>query len=660
MELLQTSKDLGFRKCSSIAAILSDTPEEWEHEIEGRAFEALPFLSRYDAVVRLDAVEPQQGYAVGSVEVSNFTDRRLPPGGVDPSRSVQMVRIPIVVREKRLAPLDLFLRGKRVYPLTENRLSAAIFRADVFDAIDEAPPDRSLVNMLYPPHRISFGLHGGMNVTDKFASVAILPEILPLSRPEDIDRVKEAVADPEILLGYLQSGRGSFPKMMRTFQLPDQQEKLAAAVKEEFAVPNVLQFRLLHSGKVGVKLAQSEAFEIQEDKLDPEIAELMVGSKITRQLKDGETVTVSTNPVVREDLNMEKLECIEDFGEWRVRTLDGRWLMGWVFPTVLDWGGTQLPISLFTNGSEWSLQESIAGSRVGQGTNLPTGLPQGVGCLIAISDGRALATAPFEVAEQVDSTDVGITYRCADSRGLLFNFTFAPDLKKIMGIGPDEYAVPDSMKFMPITGQMVPLESDPDVLSKVAKAILGQQRLEIRHSGSTYSVVGSAFTKLGHTQRESIGKDEAVFLCCLAGLTPNYAEECLTKAASVGRVEVFGCRKVLPLDERLAAFEAARTEIEDLVPNLRQDTVKIAAVIGDPMAVDNLLSLNFVTVDNVRRFIQYAPELEYMETRLAEMLLASRFGLTEVPEEALERALTALEEVIVGLKTLSQKKEFRQ
>ena len=65
--------------------------------------------------------------------------------------------------------------------------------------------------------------------------------------------------------------------------------------------------------------------------------------------------------------------------------------------------------------------------------------------------------------------------------------------------------------------------------------------------------------------------------------------------------------------------------------------------------------MNFLNPENVSIFAGYLPELDGASQKLAEMLVATRMGMNQVDEGAVERAMKNLEEVIQGLKALQQK-----
>jgi hypothetical protein len=52
-------------------------------------------------------------------------------------------------------------------------------------------------------------------------------------------------------------------------------------------------------------------------------------------------------------------------------------------------------------------------------------------------------------------------------------------------------------------------------------------------------------------------------------------------------------------------------------------------------------------------FIGSLPVLEQAQSRLCDLLLASRLGLQNIPQSALEKSIRAVEETLEGLKILA-------
>jgi hypothetical protein len=67
-----------------------------------------------------------------------------------------------------------------------------------------------------------------------------------------------------------------------------------------------------------------------------------------------------------------------------------------------------------------------------------------------------------------------------------------------------------------------------------------------------------------------------------------------------------------------------------------------------------VLALNYINPENVSTFVDYLPELEQTSEKLSEMLLYSYLGMNELPEGAVARSLKGVEDVISGLKSMSE------
>ena len=100
---------------------------------------------------------------------------------------------------------------------------------------------------------------------------------------------------------------------------------------------------------------------------------------------------------------------------------------------------------------------------------------------------------------------------------------------------------------------------------------------------------------------------------------------------------------------------AAPGKLASLVSRLRkyaggfETLVKAAAAVNDAEAVDAVLGLNFINEENVKRFAAARPMLEETSGILAKLLLASRLGMEDIPEESTRSAMGHLQKVIEGL-----------
>ncbi|MBT7339024.1 MAG: hypothetical protein HN802_04990 [Candidatus Jacksonbacteria bacterium] len=91
-------------------------------------------------------------------------------------------------------------------------------------------------------------------------------------------------------------------------------------------------------------------------------------------------------------------------------------------------------------------------------------------------------------------------------------------------------------------------------------------------------------------------------------------------------------------------------EFNKKVSIIMPDLIKEAAVVEDSATVDALLSLGMVNKGNIMEFVNMVPQYEMVLSELAKMLIISRLGKSHIPEDAIQRAMSGLSEVILALK----------
>jgi hypothetical protein len=144
---------------------LPEDPNQWPMEILQELYKQVPYISDFDPSIIMDRVDGERGFGFGHIEVKNKTDA---PNSASPeamhAAGINEARIPIVIREGKLQPLDLLVTSdSKMLPLTESRIRQALFRPQLFDITSKTPGDQSMIGQLYPPHRSNFG-YGGAGV----------------------------------------------------------------------------------------------------------------------------------------------------------------------------------------------------------------------------------------------------------------------------------------------------------------------------------------------------------------------------------------------------------------------------------------------------------------------------------------------------------------
>jgi hypothetical protein len=661
----------GVDKYAGMLTPLGDNADMWPQQITQEAYKQLPFLSDFAVNVVLDKVDEEHGYAVGSVEVqpkSAMTSMERD------QRPMKIIQIPFVVRDKMLAPLDIYvdMEHKQYKPLTEGRVRSALFRADVFDAARDRPPEASLYTDLQPPMD-STGGAGGVKLGNaagtflasklipkkeelkKAAMIPLLPQLRDRVNPDHISRFNREFDDPSVKMAFQNAHEGVRAAAASAKLLtPSDTTKTAAAVWGQIS-PNVVQFRKLANGQFLMKTANSEMYNPQQQQVSPEqVQTLLADLGMMPQLENDGTLTASPDTAVKTTLDAEEVRAVDQPGIWLVQDKTGNTLTGWAFPQLLTLDLKPLPLTLFTNGSQYAMQESIAGRLVGKTADVPRGVMQGYGCLYYLDHGTPRVFEPMSIKSSYRAADGLTHYMASTDTGEEVAFCFAPGMKNPARVGNNEWAMPDCFKWMPLKGT-TELVEQPMLFTKVAvdQSTVG----EVLGEKGIYTLRGVPFQKLATHDRQFLSTDDTLFLGAAAGIEPSFMKVALKRADKGEIVKFAGLRQVSLASEKLAA---ARERVKEALANLPRpirnyNLVKEASILDDAMTADKILGLGFLNAENVNTFVDLLPGLEYASSKIAEMLFASRLGLPNVKEVALERMLVALEDVIQGLKALQQK-----
>jgi len=132
-------------------ARMPDDENRWPQHILSELYRALPFLADYDVHPVIDRIDPEAGAALGYAQIRNMTASR-PQDDADKVGNV--IRIPIIVQDRRLQDFHVFEAGGETYPLTTERVAQAMLDPSVFDtAVTKMPGTPSLVDQLFPPYQ---------------------------------------------------------------------------------------------------------------------------------------------------------------------------------------------------------------------------------------------------------------------------------------------------------------------------------------------------------------------------------------------------------------------------------------------------------------------------------------------------------------------------
>jgi hypothetical protein len=652
------------REKVAMEARLSDNADTWAEEVLQEVYKQHPYVGNYDVIPVMRDVEDERGYGLGHLIVKNKSGRLNTEAGqlLAQEAGVRTAKIPVIIENQKLKALDLFIdpRG-RTLPLNEERLRESMFRGDLFDAYAPRPSPVNLIgDQFVPPNRSERLTAGRGTVVEQgevktgSARPPLLQAIAPTILRTDLDRVEETLNHDQVLASRLISKHASLMKILADatpVSLGD-----IYSTTQSLSEPDTIQLSRIGEDYI-LKMAASQFYLPQVFVADRIKMASVLGEDAVASADESGVVSISTDPVVKDDFETDaEVVSVETFGEYKVRDVTDREHLGWVFPKVHDFDGTAVPMKVFTNGSASAIQADIAGTFVGKGTNIiSSDKLEGDGFFYVLTqDGSALAFIPGSILGPMEDPE-GPAIRFLSMMGVPYVLRMTPGLKKPEHLGGGEYAIPITSRWCPMTGPALTLVSNATMFGKTAAAILPERAVTVISDGRAWTFSGSPVEKLAEDQKQFLEAEDAVFLACALGMAAPMAIRKLAQAGQRGSVTIPGCRPIVPAAElRKQAEEKATSILRGMPPKYL--LLKEAAGLDDVSTVDKILSLGFLTPENVGTFIDYIPEFEESIHRLAYLLLAVRVGLPDVPELSVKNAMERLEEVLQSLKKLLYRK----
>lgn len=628
---------------------LSDNTEAWQQEITSEMFRQLPYLSDYSVNVMLDKVDQDKGFAFGKANVGNIQES--PEKGQDPRN----IAVPLIVKERMLKPFDILMSEGKSQPLSEERLRKHLFKSQPFELTSRKPTDKSMVDKLQPPTRSHLNANVSSGGFGKFAQTqSLLSRIAPTISEKDATKFIDKLASSVELKTALLKNQ-AFKKCAQIIARTKNPgvEKTASYIDSSIK-PTVVQFVKLGGGKFKIKWASADAFAPQENVVPGATAQNMVGPAAAA-MKPGDALTATTNSA--SPVNAAETPApITAAGQYKCQDESGNPVIGSVYP-VIDYDMQPVSLFLFTDSIIYALQERISGTNVGPCAPPQSAEPMGYGTFINIEEpGNEHCTLPVTITSSASSPDGHLEYYAETDMGEPLIISLLEEIEEITPIDGGHIGIPATYSFVPL-GEEVALLADASHFTKVADIRNFSTIVEIRRTGNDeYSLSGAPLNKLANDQRTFLSKHDTEFLLATMGAGPRDIYEKLAHVDKFNYIKIAGLRTITPLsDLKNQAVKIAAKLLATVPWQLRRDLTKEAAAIPDEQTVDNVLSMGFLNQDNIHMFADYLPQLEDTGGKLAGLLLASRMGLSPVPEDALVSAMRNTDQVVTGLKELQQK-----
>lgn len=674
---------------------MPDNPERWAEVLTTYLREQYPDVAKLPVVVEFRKKDEQSGTSIGAIHVTS-------------EEAQKSVFVPFVIRKFQLAPLDIWMEAKTqaVHPLTKDTFKEVFFVQSPAESLDARPADSSgtyfndpsLWNTNYPP------LQGRYSYAS--AGYALLDQIADTMTKEDGDVFKQTLQDnPHLVSKFQKHGHAEIITKLAKKSYPMTNDfkasamslipVSAASVKRE----DINKYSLLSNVEGLFDTAQVQEMDREE------CAKFL--SKITGKPEDflnevdqeGEKMLIVRKPadgVFLYDKDEAGPEEAKDFAVYRVKTKVGMQLDGIVLPYIVDFAGKKKNYKLFLSKAHASFQASIAGVRqIGITDKTPCKYlePADIrvgetGTFVFLDDGKAIATEPVTIKAiekygpltVVDMNGKKFSVRrgygpyftkeeMEAGSGLVGGATpamkgmkSAPkrtylDAHGMIETRKDIFVIPQHMIWIPMGG-MTDVSSTPaEWMMKEAASKMELEPMTVQFTGIDFNIFGAGLPKLAMDERN------AKLLLATAGVSVDKIAKVIKKAKAGSKAKLHGVDRLGSRKDKASNVGKLIAKIADVTQSLKRNLIQEAALVTaiektaedgaeDTATVDLLLSLNFINADNLAKFVAYKPIMDKVLDYLAELTLAARLGLKDVPEAALVTAMTKLMEVSDGLQKL--------
>lgn len=665
--------------------------DQWSETIVSKIKEKLPSAKGLLMKVTFIQKNEELGTSTGALTLH---DQKL-------NKSIY---VPLITKNFKLYPLDVMIIPNKhsenkldIIPLTQELFQESMFNSDVFDHL-ERPMDRIQQLYMNPQNSVVYP----PNFRNVYASAQIIDAIndtIPMSERKDF--MAQLKAEPSILVGYEKRANLDVLKKIAS-QSIDGGEVTPNETQKNKA--NVVMIKKDLKGNYLMNYVSDEVFDPMSEVIEPseirsEIDKIVENTEETLNEvnRNGEYIVFSdltpNTSITTDASNRVKAQNIDEkplnaslFGRYRVMDKSGVQQKGIVFPVVVDFNNKVTGSKLFFNDNKMGYQSKFSGiptkEEPMQFINYRSPSIGMTGVFVARSENSALCTVPFTIksvsedadsygcfkiiAEGFDGKKLKIKYSSANDGVESTSSALAKDfgddgagLRQIASV-KDFYIVPRRFGFLTLPGNFSEFYDTPEGMSiKVASVLTDANPIRVIHTGyNQFSLKGPDMTKMAAAlgwDSTNLSSAQSIFILTAKKCPLEKTASALKDAGEFGESKIHHSLPIVSLSDINTVTKEA-SYVDDYVKGLRVNLIKEASKLEETQLVDSALSLNFINSNNIDKFISFIPYFKECSHMLAQSLLASRLGMTEIPEQDAQTAMYKIVDVISGLERLKQHK----
>ncbi len=595
---------------------LSRDVKNWFSEIFEAFISKFPQLQEYGIDIKISKVDPETGSGIGTITV--FSNDK-------------QITVPIIVRNFKLAPFDVFEYDGQFYPLTFARLMN-IFLATNIGAVSAPVKTDQAISQVSIGRELPTGYFAEVKTLSKAGGkISPFRKIAHTVYKQDIENSLE-------LFSKYADGLSIYKLKKNLIGRPDVKDVLASAKKslEErtFLIKKETENRYL------VKVAFSGNSKIDEFFVDSDGFNScfnFLSNDHKAKIDQGKHLIVSFNkrachPIVKDIIPAFEVRCP---GKYLFPTANGKLIRGYVFKSFTgEW--------LFWNESYYCLSPSLFGIK--ECGDIPSkfrnyNIRPGKCYFIRFLPDRVFG--PFYIVRISIDKNRNKIKEIFGSFGLYrIKIDLLDDSEEIIAVKKDGNEMKISFsKIIDILPAevIIDLPKNKTDFETYFNYVFPSLKIEPKLDGGFI---------ISYQSSQIVVDNSPELEFVLRGVF-NVASREASKIAKYASVKpsVTLLNVDLPVEKVFIPKEASAKEkiVKYLISEIDfPRLIKYASTIKDTVTLDTIFTLSLMRPHNLFEFIQLVPILKFVASKLAKLLLFVRLGLKNIDEEALSYTMRQL------------------
>lgn len=500
--------------------------------------------------------------------------------------------------------------------------------------------------------------------------------------PNDIANFRQMLAaNPHILQG---SANNLQLVEMVARRGPDTPMARGSVVKN----PNIMQVYAKPDGRVYVKFSGGPETRASQSELKTALGDRY--TEVMSKLKAG-SVFMEHDGVqqVSWDVSRPAPEAKPVIGDglYAVRTRNGESVTGMVATTIMDFDGKTLPMKLFVApAGQYAIAGELFGVKLSSKHRMPAQAPTAgqTGVFVNYVHGTPISTLPLRITGvrtvKPQEGDARVVYMVQNpvtgERFALCPTRNVQGFERMRVVAPgvqalsesaDVYMIPGDSEWISLKNRIDVVESS-DQLTKLSAFHPDEGLTKVAYAAGLWhidawvdhkSFISNETVRKQaalHDMSEPDARETLVAMGMPVDDVVPFMDQVRSRSGMDKAIKVAGLHE--PQIQGFDVIELPKPVYDDatiaFVESLRPgvELVKAAAESGHPETLDTILSLEFITPQNLRYFVDNIPDLEETCTRLAALLISVRLGMPHVPEQPVKDALQGLSTTVNKLKLM--------